>query len=81
MRERIESQAGRIATGGTVGLAALVAADIKTRSEIVKDRNIGPEQLPARRDDAPAFALLAGKPRRTTLEKRVDALAEIRGPG
>ena len=43
VRARIESQAGRIATGGTVERAALVAADIKTLSKQVKDRNIRPE--------------------------------------
>ena len=43
VRARIESQAGRIATGGTVGRAALVAADIKTLSKLVKDRNARPE--------------------------------------
>ena len=43
VRARIESQAGRIATGGTVERAALVAADIKTLSKQVKDRDIRPE--------------------------------------
>ena len=43
VRARIESQAGRIATGGTVERAALVVADIKILSKQVKDRNIMPE--------------------------------------
>ncbi|MBL8386469.1 MAG: tripartite tricarboxylate transporter substrate binding protein [Burkholderiales bacterium] len=43
VRECIEAQAGRVATGSPADLDALVAADIKTLSKIVKDRNIRPE--------------------------------------
>ena len=43
VRERIESQSGRVATAGPADLDALVAADIRQLSKIVKDRNIKPE--------------------------------------
>ena len=43
VRERIESQAGRVATAGPADLDAMVAADIRQLSRIVKDRNIKPE--------------------------------------
>ena len=43
VRERIEAQAGRVATGGPAELDTLVAVDIKQLSKIVKDRNIRPE--------------------------------------
>ncbi len=43
VRERIEAQAGRVATGSPTELDTLVAADIKQLSKIVKDRNIRPE--------------------------------------
>ena len=43
VRERIESQAGRVSTGGPAELDALVASDIRTFTKIVKERNIKPE--------------------------------------
>ena len=43
VRERIESQAGRIAPAGPAELDALVSADIKQFTQIVKARNIKPE--------------------------------------
>ena len=43
VRERIESQAGRVSTGGPAELDALVASDIKTFTKIVRERNIKPE--------------------------------------
>ena len=43
VRERIESQAGRVSTGGPAELDALVTSDIRTFTKIVRDRNIKPE--------------------------------------
>ena len=43
VRERIESQAGRVSTGGPAELDAIVASDIRQLSKIVKERNIKPE--------------------------------------
>ena len=43
VRERIESQAGRVSTGGPAELDAIVASDIRQLSKIVKERNIEPE--------------------------------------
>ena len=43
VRERIESQAGRVSTGGPAELDAIVARDIRQLSKIVKERNIKPE--------------------------------------
>lgn len=43
VRERIESQAGRVSTGGPAELDAIVARDIQQLSKVVKERNIKPE--------------------------------------
>ena len=43
VRERIESQAGRVSTGGPAELDAIVARDIQQLSKIVKERNIKAE--------------------------------------
>ena len=43
VRERIESQAGRVGPGGPADLDAIVARDIRQLSKIVKERNIKAE--------------------------------------
>ena len=43
VRERIESQAGRVKPGSPAELDALVAADIRQYTKIVRERNIKPE--------------------------------------
>jgi tripartite-type tricarboxylate transporter receptor subunit TctC len=43
VRERIESQAGRVSPGGSAELDALVAADIRQYTKIVNERKIKPE--------------------------------------
>lgn len=43
VRERIESQAGRVSPGGPSELDALVAADIRQYTKIVNERRIKPE--------------------------------------